>query len=117
MWPWPDPTLRSRSLTFWSSENVHSGRGYDLLIVIAGMPQQAVHAGGDERQPPWGAFLYNAVTDVYESTDVIVTVSYVSGFNIVIIIVVVAAAAAAAAIVVVNIVLFRCDIHNSWAGV
>ena len=29
------------------------------MIVIAGRPQQAVHAGGDDRQPPCGAFLFS----------------------------------------------------------
>jgi len=28
------------------------------MIVIAGRPQQAVHAGGDDRQPLDGAFLF-----------------------------------------------------------
>jgi len=37
---------------------VHAGRGYKLVIVIAGRPQQAVHAGGDDRQPPCGAVLF-----------------------------------------------------------
>ena len=27
------------------------------MIVIAGRPQQAMHAGGDDRQPPCGTFL------------------------------------------------------------
>ena len=27
------------------------------MIVIAGRPQQHMHAGGDDRQPPCGAFL------------------------------------------------------------
>ena len=56
MWPWPDPMSRSRSLTSWSSKNLCAGRGYNLVIVIAGRWQQAVHAGGDDRQPPCGAF-------------------------------------------------------------
>ena len=34
-----------------------TGRGYNLVIVIAGRLQQAVHAGGsDDRQPPCRAF-------------------------------------------------------------
>jgi len=28
------------------------------VIVIAGRPQQAVHAGGDDRQPPCWSFLF-----------------------------------------------------------
>jgi len=28
-----------------------------IVIVIAGRPQEAMHAGGDDRQPPCGAFL------------------------------------------------------------
>jgi len=36
-----------------------SGRRYNLVIVIAGRPQQAVHAGGgDDRQPLAGLFLF-----------------------------------------------------------
>jgi len=31
-------------------------RLYKLVIVIAGGPQQAVHSGGDDRQPPCVAF-------------------------------------------------------------
>jgi len=31
---------------------LRAGRGYKLVIVIAGRPQQAVHAGGDDLQPP-----------------------------------------------------------------
>ena len=58
-WPWPD--TRSRSLTFWSSENPRTGQGYNLVIVIAGSLQQAVHAGGNDRQPPCGAFLLNEI--------------------------------------------------------
>ena len=57
IWPWLDPTSTSRSLTFWSSENLRAGRGYNLVIVIAGRPQQAVRAGVDDRQPPCGAFI------------------------------------------------------------
>jgi len=56
IWPWPDP--RSRSLTFYSFENLCAGRSYNLVIVIAGRPQQAVHAGGDDRQPLCGLFYY-----------------------------------------------------------
>jgi len=60
-WPWPDPrsTSRSLTLTFWSSENLRTGRGYNIVIVIAGRPQQAVHAGGNDCQPSCGAFLFN----------------------------------------------------------
>jgi len=47
---------RSRSLTFLSSKNLHAGRGYNPVIVIAGRPQLAVHAGSDDRQPPCVAF-------------------------------------------------------------
>jgi len=54
---WPRPDTRSRSLTFWSSENLCAGRGYNLVIVTAGRSQQVIHAGGDDRQPPCGAFL------------------------------------------------------------
>jgi len=32
------------------------GQGYNLVVVIAGNPQQAVHAGGDDCQPPCGVF-------------------------------------------------------------
>jgi len=31
------------------------------VIVIAGEPQEAVHAGSDDRQPPCGAFLFTFV--------------------------------------------------------
>jgi len=47
LWPWPDPTSSSRSLTFWSTENLRTGRGYNLVIVDR--PQQAMHAGSDNR--------------------------------------------------------------------
>jgi len=33
-------------------------RLYKLVIVIAGRPQQAVHSGGDDRQPPCVAFYW-----------------------------------------------------------
>jgi len=36
---------------------LRAGRRQKLMIVIAGRLQQAVQAGGDNRQPPWGAFL------------------------------------------------------------
>jgi len=58
----------SRSLTFRSSENLRAGRGYNLVIVIAGKPQQAVHAGGgDDRQPLVGplAALWNSAGPIY----------------------------------------------------
>jgi len=32
-----------------------------LVIVIAGRPQQAMNAGGDDRQPPCGAFYMAAL--------------------------------------------------------
>jgi len=32
-------------------------RGYKLVIVIAGRPQQALHVDSDDRHPPCGAFL------------------------------------------------------------
>lgn len=35
---------------------LHAGRGYNFVIVIADRPKQAVHAGGDDHQPPCGAF-------------------------------------------------------------
>jgi len=35
---------------------LRAGRGKKLVIVIAGRPQQAMHAGSDDRQPPCGAF-------------------------------------------------------------
>jgi len=35
-----------------------AGRGYNLVIVTARRPQQAVHAGGDDRQSPCGAFWF-----------------------------------------------------------
>ena len=47
-------------MTFRSSENLCAGRGYNynLVIVIADRPRQAMHAGGgDDRQPPCGLFL------------------------------------------------------------
>jgi len=37
------------------------------VIVIAGRPQQAVHAGGDDRQPPYGALLCTARFDAFSS--------------------------------------------------
>jgi len=46
-------------MTFRSSENLCAGRGYNynLVIVIADRPRQAMHAGGgDDRQPPCGLF-------------------------------------------------------------
>jgi len=56
MWLRPDPASRSRPLTLWSSENPSASRGYNLVIVIACRPQHAMHAGGDDRQPPFRAF-------------------------------------------------------------
>jgi len=44
--------LKVKITSFWSSEILHAGRGYNHVIVIAGGPQQAVHAGYDDRQPP-----------------------------------------------------------------
>jgi len=46
--------VKVKSLTFWSSENVRAGRGYNLVIVVAGRWQQAMHAGGDDCQPLCG---------------------------------------------------------------
>jgi len=34
------------------------------VIVIAGEPQEAVHAGSDDRQPPCGAFLFSCFLDL-----------------------------------------------------
>jgi len=47
-------------MTFLSSEKLRAGRGYNLVIVIASRPQQAVsvHAGGDDCQRPCGAFYF-----------------------------------------------------------
>ena len=50
-------------VTDWTSENLRACQGYNLVIVIAGTPQQAMHAGGgDDRQPACGAFLLNIYT-------------------------------------------------------
>ena len=43
IWPWSDPTSRSTTLTFWNYENLRAGRGYNLVIVIAGRPLQLYH--------------------------------------------------------------------------
>jgi len=43
-------------MTFWNSENLLAVRGYNLVIVIAGGPQQAVHAGLDDHHPLAGLF-------------------------------------------------------------
>jgi len=38
--------------------NLRADQGYNLVIVLAGRPQQAVRAGGDDRHPHCGAFCY-----------------------------------------------------------
>jgi len=52
---WSNVKVMVTSLTFWSSDNLRTGRGYNLVIMTAGRLQQAVHAGGDDHQPPCGA--------------------------------------------------------------
>ena len=44
-----------------------------LVIVTAGKLQQAMHAGGDDRQSPRGAFLLTVFTDYTLYTNFIVT--------------------------------------------
>jgi len=41
---WSKVTQSLKTDTFWSSENLRTGWGYKLVIVIAGRPPQAVHA-------------------------------------------------------------------------
>ena len=42
----------------FSAFYLRAGQGYSLVIMIAGRRQQAVHAGGNDRQPPRGTFWY-----------------------------------------------------------
>jgi len=35
---------------------LHAACGWNLVVAIAGRPQQPVHTGGDDHQPPCGAF-------------------------------------------------------------
>jgi len=37
---------------------------YSIVIVTAGWPQQAVHAGGDDRQPACGAFWFGSMRHI-----------------------------------------------------
>ena len=63
MWLRPDPASRSRPLT-WSSENPSASRGYNLVIVIAWRPQQAMHTA-----PFRGFFIARFFTFVWTNFD------------------------------------------------